>query len=272
MTVTSCRWEMIRSERLQRGFIVSWVSSYPLRYAVSFEATNFAWVCKRECVCVSCCYSQQNRFAHCCSHCQSQITNDTNSPRALTISTLARLTLSACVTYTHTHTHAHTHMLRTQSLTLSLSWAHLARSLTHTHTRINETQKGSATRCEAKPEGEADLKQVPSCSQCECVCVRVSLCVFEVIKKTLSSVSVERSSKTSQLFIFFSFSPSFFALCCCLRLPKPSLILHMQIARAVRARQQYQHLETRTKVITLHYTKQSWLLDQKISVKNLYGV
>lgn len=190
--------------------------SYPLRCGNPLKQ-QILRECVRVCVCLFCCYSQQNRFAHCCSHCQSQITNDTNSPRALTISTLAQLTLSACVsTRTRTRTHA------THSIAHTLALCGSPRSLSHT--RMHGQRKGSK-HDPTKPEGAADLKQVPSCSRCVSPCVRVCACK-KTTKQRLSWAQLKNVSA-----LYFS---SFF---CCLRLPRPSFILHMQIARAARARQ-----------------------------------
>lgn len=114
----------------------------------------------------------------CSSHCQSQITNDTNSPRALTISTLAQLTLSS-PKHAHKHTETHTHWLRTQSLT---------RSLTHAWKKAKggSTTRRSETRWRRRSNPVADLKQVRCSSQSECVCECASVClcatVCEVVK------------------------------------------------------------------------------------------
>jgi len=79
----------------------------------------------------------------CSSHCQSQISNDTNSPCALTISTLTALTLSS----QHTHTHTHTRTNTSISYALKRSLTHL---LAHSHTRMKESSSqpkgGSTTR------------------------------------------------------------------------------------------------------------------------------
>lgn len=97
----------------------------------SFRSNKFAsWVCFTivfVCVCVFVWHQKL-----CSSHCQSQITNDTNSPRALTISTLAR---SPSLHDTHTHKHAGTH-----SIVHSLS-----NSLARSHTHIVSQPKGGST-------------------------------------------------------------------------------------------------------------------------------
>lgn len=130
----------------------------------------FVLVCVSECVLLFSLLLFATETLVCSSHCQSQITNDTNSPRALTISTLAQLTLSSRE-HAHRPTHAHTHWLRTQSLTRSLA-------LSHTHER---KQREEARHDEAKPDEEDEAIQLPISSRyhvrlkcdcvCECVCV-----------------------------------------------------------------------------------------------------
>lgn len=128
---------------------------YPLRCGNPLEATNLLRECVLRlsvsvCVCVFVWHQKL-----CSSHCQSQITNDTNSPRALTISTLTR---SPSLHNEHTHTNAGTH-----SIVHSLS-----NSLARSHTHIASQPKGGSTTQErnetsTKPEMRCRSKQV-TCS------------------------------------------------------------------------------------------------------------
>lgn len=66
VTVTSCRWEMIWVERLQRDFIVSFERlEYPLRCGnplkqqILLVCVCVLYCCVSVCVSVRCCYSQQ---------------------------------------------------------------------------------------------------------------------------------------------------------------------------------------------------------------------
>lgn len=113
-------------------FYIELSREYPLRCGNPLEATNLLRECVRAgvrvyvSVCVRACVFVWHQKL-CSSHCQSQITNDTNSPRALTISTLAR-SPSLHGTHTHTHTHSGIHA-RTQSFTHSAA----THSLAHAH-------------------------------------------------------------------------------------------------------------------------------------------
>jgi len=89
----------------------------------------------------------------CSSHCQSQITNDTNSPRALTISTLAALTLSS----QHRHTHAYIRI----AYALKRSLTHL---LAHSHARFKDASsqpKGGSTTDDNETKRNPTTKPIP---------------------------------------------------------------------------------------------------------------
>lgn len=167
----------------------------------SFRSNKFAsWVCftiVSVCVCVFVWHQKL-----CSSHCQSQITNDTNSPRALTISTLTR---SPSLHDEHTHTHTQT-QARTQSFTHSATHS-LARTRTLPASQREEARRKNETKRKTKPEMRCRSKQVTCSPLWGSMCVRVCICIWDC-KKNWAQLK-----NTSALFCCFCLA--LFLCCCC---------------------------------------------------------
>lgn len=174
---------MIWVERLQRDFIVSFERlEYPLRCGNPLKQQILLGVCVCayfillcECVCECSLLLFATETVVCSSHCQSRITNDTNSPRALTISTLARLTLSS---REHAYRHTHTHALATHSIAHSLSRTRMKESKGRRHdatTRRNPMKATKQSRSAISSRYRVSLK-------CDCVSVWDSVCLCVCVR------------------------------------------------------------------------------------------